>query len=121
MITFNLDKSGNRVVIKMSGNISTDEAIRNLNEFVDMCKELEDNFTIINDISEINIDTEAKLITLNKVHMKIFELFKVGKIIRIIGKSKSVLIQLSKIDKKFNLKNIHYVPTMKEAVDLAEE
>ena len=99
MITFTLDKSNNQIVVKMSGSISVDEAARSLNEVANACKELQDNFVFINDISELHFDSEAKLITLNKVHMKMLDLFKIKKFIRVIGKSKDLLTQLSKIDK----------------------
>jgi len=119
MITFNLDEPKNQIIIKMSGNISIDDASRNLNDIANLCRKLSDNFTIVNDISELSIDSEAELVTLNKVNRKMFELFKVGKVIRVVGNSRPILMQLSKIDKKFNLKDIYYVPTMNEALALA--
>ena len=121
MITFDLDETQNYIIIKMFGNISIDHASRNLNDFTNLCRKLSDNFTIINDISGLSIDSEAELVTLNKVNRKIFELFKVGKVIRVVGKSKPILMQLVKIDKEFNLKDIYYVPTIKEAIALAEK
>ncbi len=121
MITFSLDKSDNRIVVKMSGDISADEAARSLNEIANACKELQDGFVFINDISELDFDSETKLITLNKVHLKMLDLFKVKKFIRVIGKSKDLLTRLSKIDKKFNLKDTLYVPTLEDAIELAEK
>lgn len=121
MISFDLDKARNRIFINMSENISVDEAGMNIKKFVDLCKELEDGFSIINDISKLDMVSDAELVTLTKVHIKMCELFKVGSVIRIVGESKSLLMQLSQIDKKFDLKNIYYVPTMKEAVALDEK
>ena len=119
MITFDLDEPKNFIIIKMFGKISIDDASNNLNNFTNLCRKLSDCFTIINDISGLSIDSEAELVTLNKINRKMFELFKVGKVIRVVGKSKPILMKLSKIDKNFNLKDIYYVPTLKEAIALA--
>jgi hypothetical protein len=119
MITFDLDEPKNFIIIKMFGKISIDDASNNLNNFTNLCRKLSDCFTIINDISGLSIDSEAELVTINKINRKIFELFKVGKVIRVVGKSKPILMKLSKIDKNFNLKDIYYVPTLKEAIALA--
>ena len=119
MITFDLDEPKNFIIIKMFGKISIDDASNNLNNFTNLCRKLSDCFTIINDISGLSIDSEAELVTLNKINRKMFELFKVGKVIRVVGKSKPILMKLSKIDKNFNLKDIYYVPTLKETIALA--
>lgn len=119
MITFDLDEPKNFIIIKMFGKISIDDASNNLNNFTNLCRKLSDCFTIINDISGLSIDSEAELVTLNKINRKMFELFKVGKVIRVVGKSKPIFMKLSKIDKNFNLKDIYYVPTLKEAIALA--
>ena len=121
MIDIQVDRENNRAMIKMSGNVSYEEAGQSIKKVFEACRDLEDDFSIINDISNLQIRSEEELRTLNKVHLKMSDSFKIGKVIRVIGKSKSILIKLSKIDKEFNLKNIHYVPTMMEAVALFDK
>jgi len=54
-------------------------------------------------------------IILDKQNNRIIVKF-IGKVIRVIGKSKPLLVQLSLLDKKHQLNNIFYVPTINQAM-----
>jgi len=74
---------------------------------------------VINDLSKLDAEPEV-LLTLNKIHLKMKELFRIGKVIRVIGRSKRLLVELSSLDKKFNITSIHYISTLEAAIDLIE-
>ncbi len=104
----------------VSGSVSKEEIGAKLNEFLKLIVGLEGEFTVINDLSELDAGPE-ELLTLNRIHLKIQEMGRIGKVVRVIGNSKSLLVKLSGFDKKFNITHIHYVPTMKAAVELIEK
>lgn len=121
MIRFDFDKEHNRVVIKMAETVSFDDANTKLKEFVDECNALGTNFTIINDISELIISSEEELRTLNRVHLKLMDLFMVGKVIRVLDATNPLYKQLKQIDKEFDLTNITYVNQLEEAMAFSEK
>ena len=102
----------------MAGTISKDEINKSVVRLFELIPQMHDNFSIINDVSALNSITTEQTTTLLKVNEKIIQLYKLNKIIRIVGKSKTVLLQLSAADKKAGIKNIYYVPTIKEAISL---
>ena len=117
MITINLDKSENRVFLILNGVIRKSEAATNLKRFFEALQHLDDNFTIITDLSGLRLNANEELLLLINLHLKTQELFKVGRVIRVVGKSKPLLVYLSKLDQKNNLSNIHYVPTINDAIE----
>jgi hypothetical protein len=116
MIALYLDKERQLIKITVSGNVSKDEISENLLAFIKLSSELEDGFSIINDLSGLDAGPE-ELLTLTKIHLKMAELGKIGKVVRVIGKSKSLLMKLSGFDQKFNITGLHYVPTVEAAVE----
>ncbi len=121
MIHFDIDQEQNRVVTKMSDAVSFDDANKKLKTFIEECNSLGVNFTIINDISELIISSEEELRTLNRVHLKLMDLFMVGKVIRVLDTSSAIFEQLTRIDKEFEMTNITYVDNYEAAIALSEK
>jgi len=119
MITINLDKKNNRIIVAASGTVSKEEISAKLNEFLKLSAALDDGFDVINDLSQLDAEPEV-LLTLNKIHLKMKELFRIGKVIRVIGQSKTLLLELSGLDNKLDISHIHYVSTLEAAIDFIE-
>jgi hypothetical protein len=116
MISINLDKQNNRIMIKFIGQVTSEESSVNAKRFFEAVNDLDENFTIISDFSLWEVQSEEQLRMLLNLHMKVNELHKVGKVIRVVGKSKPLLVHLLQLDKKHQLTNIHYVPTINQAM-----
>jgi len=120
MITFNIDKKNNILFIKVINDITPPEVIEILPRIYKLCKELPEGFVIINDLSSMVEKPKDDFKILSQINKKTNIMFKVAKTIRIIGKSKANLINMSTLDKENSVSGINYVASMKDALDLVQ-
>ncbi|MCB0284364.1 MAG: hypothetical protein KDF60_17405 [Calditrichaeota bacterium] len=118
MIAINVDSAKNTILVKIAGAISAEQTTKAVIKLFEVAPKMKENFSVINDISGLLTISAEQSETLNKVNQKLLNTYKINKIIRVVGKSRDVLIQLSVSDKRTGLKNVIYVPTMKEAIQL---
>lgn len=118
MIAINVDSAKNTILIKMAGAISSEETAKAVIKLFEIAPQMKENFNVINDISGLLTISPEQSETLNKVNLKLLSTYKVNKIIRVVGKSRTVLVQLSVSDKRKGINEVIYVPTIKEAIEL---
>lgn len=116
MIVINVDSAKNSILIKMAGAISQEESNKTIVKLFELAPKMKKDFYVINDLSGLESLSKEQSNTLAKVHEKLISTYPVKKIIRVIGRSRTVLLQLSVADKKIGLQKITYVPTMQEAI-----
>ncbi len=121
MINISPDFEKNTIYVKIDGILETDEVNSNASEFLKICSQMKDGFSIVNDIANFKSGDPVQIDVLAQINKKIQTAFKVGKVIRVIGSSKLLLIKLLKADEKFDLPDVHYVPTLEEAEKLLAE
>ncbi len=120
MISVKVDKKSNSLHVKIIGDNSRDQISTAISKVFAFAAELDAGFCVINDLSQYNTESVEDLSTVCKVHKMIANEFKLGKVIRVVGRSKENLITLSRLDAAYDLKNIHYVPTMSKALEFAQ-
>jgi hypothetical protein len=110
------DVKNNRLYITLSGVISIADAGKIKEEMFNEIAELQPGFDIINDMSKFIRGEDAAGIILQNIISHLTDK-KVRQIIRIVGPSKTGLMQFAK-NSITNDIEIKYVPTLKEAEKL---
>ena len=108
------DIKNNRLYVTLSGVISLSEAEEIKEIMIKEIEELAAGFDVINNISKyIQGDERAGVI----LHELVIYLVGKGvnRLIRVVGTSKTGLIQFAKFTPQQKDVNIHYFPTMEEA------
>lgn len=119
MIKVKADEIKNRLYITIIGTLSMDEAIeakKNILKSIDL---LSPGFNVINDISKFIHSNEQTGIILKEIIILLIQK-KVNKVIRVIGTSKTGLIQFAKNTLQLEQYQISYVPTLEEAESILE-
>jgi hypothetical protein len=120
MHTINKDIARNRLIISLNGIIPFPEAIKIRDLIINAVADLQPGFDSINDLSKfIRGDDEAATV-LGEVINYLFEK-KVRRIVRIVGPSRTGLMQFAKYSPPDKNKIVKYVPTMEEAEKLLNE
>lgn len=112
----NFDK--NTIYVKIDGILDAEEINRKVSEFAGICGQMKEHFSIVNDVSDFKSADQLQIDILAQLHIKIQTTFQLGKVIRIIGSSKLLLIKLLKADEKYKITNVQYVPTILKAEEL---
>lgn len=114
------DIKNNRLYITLSGVISIEEAEEIKEKIIKETDSLKPGFDVINNISKlIQGDDRAGIILQNIV--KYFSQKGVNRIIRVVGTSKTGLMQFAKFTQQMEGVNIHYFPTIEDANEFLEK
>lgn len=112
----NVETNKNLLFVNISGITTDKDIIAGVGKAGELLPQLKENFSIIMDLSEyVETSTEQGAL-FNKIIKSMNEKLKVNMVIRIVGDSKSLIQNLCKMDKLFNMDNVKYVPTMGDAI-----
>ena len=117
MVSFRTDKEKNILYVNIIGITPKENMAGGIAKFSHKCNELQDHFTIINDMSLYKMNSDHDFEFLCKLTQTMLQKFVIGKIIRIVGTNEENLKKLVLEDKKLGLKNIYYVNTRKSALE----
>lgn len=117
MISFRADKEKNILFINIIGITPKEKMAEKMAEFSQKCGELQDHFTIINDMTLCKMNSAQDFEVMCKLTQTLLQKFSIGKIIRIVGSNEENVKKLALEDKKLGLKNIYYVNTRKSALE----
>ena len=109
-----IDTQNNRLYLTLSGVISVPEAMKIRDEIYKGVESLKPGFDVINDLSKYIHADEKGAQHLQEV-TRFFIEKNVGRIVRVVGQSKTGLMQFAKYSQLIETINIKYVPTMEEA------
>lgn len=114
------DTKQNRLYLTIQGVISVSDALQMKEQIVKETEELQPGFCTINDMSKFikGDDTSAPVL---KWIIDFLLKKEIGYIVRIIGTSKTGLMQFAKHSPQDASDKIKYVPTLKEAEKLLSE
>ncbi len=108
------DKSRNRLYLTLSGVISLSEAEQVKEEIFKEVEQLRPGFDVVNNLSKYIQGDERAAPVLQGVE-KFFLEHNVKRVVRVVGTSKTGLMQFAKFSQLKENGNIHYFPTMNEA------
>lgn len=114
------DINNNRLYLTLSGVISFSEANEVREKVIKEIEGLTPGFDIINNLSKFIQGDERAAPILQSV-LKYCTDKKVNRIVRVVGTSKTGLMQFAKYASPDDTVNIHYFPTMKEAEDFLKD
>ena len=109
-----IDIQDNRLYLTLSGVISIPEAMKVRDEIYKGVESLKPGFDVINDLSKYIHADESGAVYLQDV-TRFFIDKKVNRIVRVVGQSKTGLMQFAKYSQLVETINIKYLPTMEEA------
>jgi hypothetical protein len=114
MFKIRKDVRKNRLYITLSGIFPLSDAKNAKDEIIKEINELKPNFDVINDISEfIRGQDEAGKILQDIMLLLIDK--KVNRVARVVGTSKTGLIQFANYSLKIESYKLKYLPTLREA------
>ncbi|MBU2491426.1 MAG: hypothetical protein KJ571_02305 [Bacteroidetes bacterium] len=113
------DVTNNRCYVTLSGVISYNEAEEIKEKIIKETEMLKPGFDIINNISKYIQGDESGASILQEIVNHLIDK-KVNRIIRVVGTSKTGLIQFAKFTPQDKNLNIHYFPTMEDAAKFLE-
>ena len=116
----NIDTKKNLLFVSISGVATNNDIIAGVEKAGELLPQLKENFTIIMNLAEYKYTSAEQGALFNKIIKSIDDKVKVKMVVRIIGKSKSLIQNLCKMDKLFNMDNVRYVPTMEDAIKLID-
>jgi hypothetical protein len=114
MVKIKKDLKKNRLYITISGTLSYEEAKKAKDLIEIEIEKLKPNFDLINDISKFIHGDEAAGIVLKEIMLLLIQK-KVNRIVRIIGASKTGLIQFANNSLPLDAYKLSYLPTVEEA------
>ncbi len=113
------DIKKNRLYITLSGIISLNEAAELKDLIIKEIEELQPGFDVVNNLSKYIQGDERAAPILQGV-TKYLILKKVNRLVRVVGTSKTGLMQFAKFANPTDSVDIHYFPTMKEAEEFLD-
>ncbi len=116
----NIDTNKNLLFVSISGAASENDIITGVGKAGELLSQLKENFSIIMNLSEFVETSTEQGALFNKIIKSIDDKIKINLVIRIVGESKSLIQNLCKMDKLFNMDNVRYVPTMEDAIKLID-
>jgi len=114
MIKVTADTVQNRLHIAMIGTLSVEEAQKSKLTIEATIASLKPGFDVINDISRFIRGDDAAGNVLKEIIILLIQ-NRVNRVVRVIGTSKSGLIQFANNTLQIEQYKIHYVPTLEEA------
>ncbi len=116
----NIDTNKNLLFVSISGAASENDIITGVGKAGELLSQLKENFSIIMNLSEFVETSTEQGALFNKIIKSIDDKIKINLVIRIVGESKSLIQNLCKMDKLFNMNNVRYEPTMEDAIKLID-
>ncbi len=120
MLELKIKTKNNLLIVGMSGEISDSDVANGIANAGQLLPQLKKNYSMIMEMSGYQSSSGEQKALFNKIIKSMNEKVKVGQIIRIIGNSTTTLESLCKMDKLFKFDNVRYVPSMEDAMKLAE-
>ncbi len=120
MHTVKIDTQKNRLCITLSGVLSLQEAIKVQSEIISSLDRLQPHFDVINDLSKYIHGDESAGTILQSV-TRLFIDKKVKRVVRVVGPSKTGLMQFAKYSQLEEPINIKYLPTIEEAEEFLSD
>ncbi len=120
MLELKIKTKNNLLIVGMSGEISDSDIANGIATAGQLLPQLKENYSMIMEMSGYQSSSGEQKALFNKIIKSMNEKVKVGQIIRIIGNSTTTLESLCKMDKLFKFDNVRYVPSMEDAMKLAE-
>ncbi|MFA7421348.1 MAG: hypothetical protein WCZ90_16815 [Melioribacteraceae bacterium] len=114
MIKVTADTTQNRLHITMIGTLSVEEAQKSKLTIETTIASLKPGFDVINDISRFIRGDDAAGNVLKEIIILLIQ-NRVNRVVRVVGTSKSGLIQFANNTLQIEQYKIHYVPTLEEA------
>jgi hypothetical protein len=114
------DTKNNRVYVTISGVISFEEAEEIKEKMQKETEEIEPGFDVVNNISKYIQGEERAGGVLQEVVNHLVSK-GVNRIIRVVGTSKTGLMQFAKFTQEIKGLNVHYFPTMEEAEEFLKQ
>jgi len=109
-----IDAMKNRLYLSLIGVISIQEAAKVKDEIINDVANLKPGFDVINDLSKYIHGDDSAAMYLQEV-TRYFIAKEVKRIVRIVGQSKTGLMQFAKYSQLDGKVNVKYVPTIEEA------
>jgi hypothetical protein len=114
------DTEKNRLYIILAGTLSLKDAESTRNLILKEIETLKPNFDVVNDISKfIRGDDEAGRVL--KEIMAILMSKNVNRVVRVIGTSKTGLMQFANFSPQTDSYKLSYVPTLEEAEKILDQ
>ncbi len=120
MIKLSVDSDKNVLLVTLLGTSSDKDIVNGVGEAGTLLHELKENLNIIMDLSKFRESSTEQGALFNKIIKTINDKVKIHSVIRVIGESKSIIVNLCKMDKLFNLNNVKYVPTLEDAYNFID-
>jgi hypothetical protein len=114
MIKVTADTAQNRLNITMIGTLSVEEAQKSKLTIESTIATLKPGFDVINDISRFIRGDDAAGNVLKEIIILLIQ-YRVNRVVRVVGTSKSGLIQFANNTLQIDQYKISYVPTLEEA------
>ena len=114
MIKVTANTAHNRLNITMIGTLSVEEAQKSKLTIEATIATLQPGFDVINDISRFIRGDDAAGNVLKEIIILLIQ-NRVNRVVRVVGTSKSGLIQFANNTLQIEQYKIHYVPTLEEA------
>lgn len=114
MIKVTADTAQNRLNITMIGTLSVEEAQKSKLTIESTIATLKPGFDVINDISRFIRGDDAAGNVLKEIIILLIQ-NRVNRVVRVVGTSKSGLIQFANNTLQIDQYKISYVPTLEEA------
>lgn len=115
MISSRADLKTNTLYINIIGIINKDHIAEALKDVVEKCSTLREGYFVINDLSLYKCTSEKELDVLCNVSVQINKAKTVNKVVRILTKDSKLKSLFIKKDTQYNLTNIFYATSKKEA------
>ncbi len=120
MYKIGVDKSKNRLYITIGGILSVEEAQKVKKSIEDSIPTLNKGFDVINDISKFIRGDDAAGIILKEIIILLLK-SGVNNVVRVVGTSKTGLIQFATHTLPVDQYKISYVPSLEEAEKILSE
>lgn len=114
MIKVTANTAQNRLNITMIGTLSVEEAQKSKLTIESTIATLKPGFDVINDISRFIRGDDAAGNVLKEIIILLIQ-YRVNRVVRVVGTSKSGLIQFANNTLQIDQYKISYVPTLEEA------
>ena len=120
MYKLKIDTNKNRLSLSLIGTISLEEAKKIRQTIESSLVQLSPGFNVVNDISKMIHADDAAGIVLKEIIILLVQ-HGVKKVVRIVGPSKTALLQFANNSLQLEQYKISYVPSIEEAENLLNE
>ena len=120
MYKLKIDTNKNRLSLSLIGTISLEEAKKIRQTIESSLVQLSPGFNVVNDISKMIHADDASGIVLKEIIILLVQ-HGVKKVVRIVGPSKTALLQFANNSLQLEQYKISYVPSIEEAENLLNE